>query len=502
MTGSPISPTPAEPATLALRGIGHDYGDGPVLRGVDLAVVGGRVHALLGMNGAGKSTLVHIAAGFFEPSEGEIRIDGEPVRFTGPADALRRGVALLAQEVDRALVPDATVHENLTAAMLAAEGRRLFSARANRRRAQEILSRYGVDIDPSRRIDELSLYEKQVLLLVRAAAGDARFLFLDEPTSAFDAAETERFYGIVEALAADGIGIVFISHRLGEVFRISDEISVLRGGEVTLHARTAETGPDAVVAAITGDATQARRSERAPGSSATVLDVRGLDLGHGRAPFDLALGSGEILAVYGPLGSGKTSLARTLFGLRRPYSGTIAGARRRIRNAVDARRAGLALVPEERRTQGIWLDENVRTHFALGFRGIIRARREREHAREIIQRYDVQPPRDAQLLRRMSGGNQQKVAIAKWTSFDGREALILDEPMKGVDVAAKEAIFRSIEALASGGAGVLYLTQEPEDALRIADRVLVLGRDGVVLDRPAADLTPIDLMFTERSGTA
>lgn len=488
--------------SFELRGIGHDYGDGPVLGGVDLTVSGGRVHALLGMNGAGKSTLVHIATGLLRPSEGEILVDGEPVRFSGPADALRRGVALLAQEVDRALVPDATVHENLTAATLARERRRLFSARANRRRAQAILDRYRVDIDPAKRVDQLSLYEKQVLLLVRAAAGEARFLFLDEPTSAFDASETERFYSIVEALTADGIGIVFISHRLGEVFRIADEVSVLRDGAVALQAPIVETGPERVVEAITGELTRARRTERELPTGEPALEVRGLELGRGRAPFDLRLAAGEIVAVYGPLGTGKTSLARTLFGLRDRYEGAIAGRARRIGNAVDARRAGLALVPEERRTQGIWLDETVRTHFALGFRGMIRARRENAHAREVIRRYEVQPPRPSQLLRRMSGGNQQKAAIAKWTSFADRRVLILDEVMKGVDVAAKEAIFRSIEAIAAGGVGVLYLTQEPDDALRIADRVLVLDRDGVALERPAAELTPVDLMFTERSDDA
>lgn len=489
-------------STLTLRGVTHDYGDGAVLQDVELSVTGGRVHALLGMNGAGKSTLVHIAAGFFEPSRGEISINGEPVRFADPADALRRGVALLAQEVDRALVPDATVHENLSAPSMVHEGQRFFSARANRRRARQMLERYGVDIDVNRRIDQLSLYEKQVLLLVRAASGNARFLFLDEPTSAFDAAETERFYGIVDSLTADGIGIVFISHRLGEVFRIADEISVLRGGRVALHAAISETSPERVVQAITGDLAETHRKQRPQRVEHSVLKVRGLELGRGRAPFDLTLGAGEIIAVYGPLGSGKTALARTLFGLRRSYEGEIAGVSRRIRTAVDARRAGLALVPEERRTQGIWLDEHVRTHFALGFRGILRTKREREHAREVIDRYDVQPPRDTQLLRRMSGGNQQKVAIAKWTSFAGREVLILDEPMKGVDVAAKEAIFRSIEELAEAGVGVLYLTQEPDDALRIADRVLVLGRDGLVLDEPASRLTPIDLMLTERSEVA
>lgn len=488
-------------STLTLRGVGHDYGDGAVLRGVNLTVTGGTVHALLGMNGAGKSTLVHIGAGHFVPSEGSVEIDGTPVRFRDPGDAAKRGIVLLAQEVDRALVPDATVHENLMVPTLLRRRQRFFSARQNKQSALELLERYGIDIDPTKRIDELSLYEKQVLLLVRAAAGEARFLFLDEPTSAFDTTETERFYGIVEALATDGLGIVFISHRLGEVFRIADEVTVLRNGTISLHTRTSDTTPEAVVVATTGEAFEARRSARpSPGEQQPVaLAVNNIELGHGRQPFHLSVGRGEIVAVYGALGTGKTSLARALFGLGAPYTGNIGGKTARIASPVHARANGLGLVPEERRAQGIWLDETVRTHFALGFRGIIRPKHEREHAAGLIQRYDVQPQRDTQLLRRMSGGNQQKVAIAKWLSFTKRDVLILDEPMKGVDVAAKEAIFRAIESLVAEGVGVLYLTQEPEDALRIADRVLVLGRSGVVLERRADELTPIDLMFTERS---
>ena len=489
-------------SALTLTGVGHDYGDGQVLHSVDLAVTGGRVHALLGMNGAGKSTLVHIGSGFFPPTAGELRIDGQPVRFTGPADALRRGVTLLAQEVDRALVPDATVHENLLAATLHREKQRLFSPRENARRAREILAHYRVDLDPQRLVRDLSLYEKQALSLVRAASQNARFLFLDEPTSAFDTAETERFYAIVETLAADGIGIVFISHRLGEVFRIADDVTVLRGGGVSLAAPIADVGPDDVVRAITGELTATHRAERTAASGTPAFEAHGIDLGRGRAPFDLRVDAGEIVSVYGPLGSGKTSLARTLFGLQGRYRATVAGTAARICNAVDARRAGLALVPEERRTQGIWLDETVRTHFALGFRGLVRARRESAHAEGVIAQYDVQPQRETQLLRRMSGGNQQKVAIGKWVGVEGRRVLILDEPMKGVDVAAKEAIFRSIEALAATGVGVLYLTQEPDDALRIADRVVVLGRSGVALEKPAGELTALDLMFTERTPDA
>lgn len=484
-------------ASLTLEGVSHDYGDGPVLRSVDVAVAAGEVHALLGMNGAGKSTLVHIGAGMLAPTSGRILIDGTPVRFVRPSDALARGVVLLAQEVDRALVADASVHENLTAGMLRAGRARFYSPRRNRARARGILQRYGVDIDVDRRVRDLSLYEKQALSLVRAAAADARYLFLDEPTSSFDRTETERFYGIVRALTSDGIGIVFISHRLAEVFEIADRITVLRGGEVALHAARAETTPDDVVTAITGGLVLPG-GRRADTSGEPAFDAQ-IELGRGREPIALSLRAGTITSVFGPLGSGKTTLGEGLFGLRGEYRGMIAGRSVRVHSPVAARRAGIALIPEERRTQALWLDESVGTHFSLGFRGLIRRRRERARAAELIASYRVEPPMTAQRVRRLSGGNQQKVAIGKWDGLGPHHLVILDEPMKGVDVAAREAIFASIEALADAGAAVLYLTQEPDEALRIADRVLVLGRRGLVLDRPRDDVDVVDLMLDDES---
>ncbi|HEY0217986.1 MAG TPA: ATP-binding cassette domain-containing protein, partial [Cellulomonas sp.] len=270
-----------------------------------------------------------------------------------------------------------------------------------------------------------------------------------------------------------------------------------------------------VVEAITGSVTHVgRRSERATslgdvprptaGSAEdpaaplaraeTALHVEGLDLGRGRRPLDLTVAAGEVVVVFGPLGTGKTTLARTLFGLGRPYRARVAGRQVRVAHPEQAARLGIGLVPEERRRDGLWLEESVRTHLALGLRGLVRPRAEDARARHLVVDYDVQPPVPAQLVRRLSGGNQQKVAVAKWDG-SARRLLVLDEPMKGVDVAAKEALFRSVERAADAGAGVLFLTAEPEDALRIADRVVVLDRTGVALDRPAAGLEPVDLML-------
>lgn len=504
--------------TLALDGITHDYGDGPVLHDVSLSVVGGQVHALLGMNGAGKSTLVHVATGQFAPTRGQVVVEGEPVRLDGPGAATRAGIVLLAQEVDRALVPDLTVHENLTVGLLRDARTALFHPRRNRALARELLARYDVELDVDRQVADLTLYEKQVLSLVRAVAGRARYVVLDEPTASFDAVETQRFYRIVRAMQADGIGIVFISHRLAEVFELADELTVLRSGRTVLQTRAADTDPDAVVESMTGQRTVAVRrahrttsasdepvvaderpsderadDERADDERAPVLEVRDLPVGRHRVPVDLRVERGEVVAVFGLLGAGKSSLAERLFGLHGAYRARVDGRERRIGSPPAAVAAGIALVPEERRRHGLWLDESVATHLSLSLRGLVRPRAEERRAAALVAEYDVQPASTRPVTRRLSGGNQQKVSVAKWAGE--RRLLVLDEPMKGVDVAAKEAIFQAVERAADAGAGVLYLTAEPDDALRIADRVVVLTRTGVVADLPAADATPLDLML-------
>ena len=488
-------------SALTLTGISHDYGDGPVLTGVDLSVAAGQVHALVGMNGAGKSTLVHIATGHLVPAHGEIQVDGVQTRFNRPAEAIGAGIALLAQEVDRALVAGATVHENLTAGLIRTERAVTFSARRNRARARELLARHGVNLAVDRRVEELSLFEKQVLCLVRAASGNARYLFLDEPTSSFDSTETEHFYRIVRRLTADGIGVVFISHRLAEVFELADRVTVLRHGKVVLAAEAGASTPAQIVTAITGGVLEsaARRGVVDPARPA-ALESDAVDLGRGRRPVPMRVAAGEVVAVYGPLGSGKTTLARTLFGLGRPFRARVGGREVRIATPPGARRAGMAIVPEERRSQALWLDHDVRTHFCLGFRGLIRTKRELEHARRAVQRYDVRPADGYRLVGSLSGGNQQKVAIGKWASAGEIRLLVLDEPMKGVDVAAQESIFRYLDEAAAAGTGILYLTQEPEEALRVADRVVVLGRDGFRFDRRCAELDALDLMLEPAAG--
>lgn len=463
--------------TLELSGIHHDYGEGLVLHDVSFTVSRGRVHALLGLNGAGKSTLMHIAAGQFAPTSGTVTSDdsGE--------------VALLAQEVDRALVPNMTVHENLTVAI--ASRSTFFSARRSRQLAQRILDDFDVAIDPSQLVESLSIFEKQLLSLVRVAVSEAGYVLLDEPTASFDARETKKFYSVARAIQERGVGIVFISHRLDEVMELADEVTVLRGGEVVVHAPIDEVTVEDIVTGMTGeDKGRLARRGQSTVREEPGFDVEGLQFRTDGPRLDLHIQRGEVVVVFGLLGAGKTSLARRIFGLNGPYNASLRGTVRRIRSAWQARSLGFAFVPEERRAHGLWLEDTAGENLYLT----------QGQPLDLLKRYFVTPADPNRRVRQFSGGNQQKISIAKWAGADA--LLILDEPMKGVDVDAKESLFTVIEDIAATGTPVLYLTAEADDALRIADRVIVLTRHGVVFDRAASELDTVTLMVTAEEGVA
>ncbi|RUT31668.1 sugar ABC transporter ATP-binding protein [Paenibacillus zeisoli] len=478
--------------TLKLRDITHDFGSGPVLQKAHLTIHPGEVHALLGMNGAGKSTLMHIAAGLYSPLEGEVVIDGERVVFQNPSDAVSKGVVFLTQEVDRGLVPQLSVHENLTVSLLKKERAILFNKKLNRQRARLLLAEYGLTLNVDLPVSRLSLYEKQMLSIVRAVSNQAKFLLLDEPTAAFDHKEAERFYQVVRKLQNQGIGIVLISHKLHEVFSLAEVITVLRGGRTILQRPSGETTPEEVVEAMTGgESIIARRALPNDESKQVQFEVRELRLDAERPEIDLQIKEGEILTVFGLLGSGKTEFAEKLFGVRGSYRAIIKGEEQRIGSTSEAVRRGIAFVPEERGRHGIWKREDIRTHLALSFKGLISKSRELKYSRDLIASFTIRPNSPSHLAGKLSGGNQQKVAIAKWFAAK-RELAIFDEPMKGIDVAAREAIFQMIESLADQGTSILYFTAEPDEALRISDRILILA-DGQIQE----EFDPFDITMDE-----
>lgn len=481
--------------SLELRGIHHDFGGDPVLKGVHFSVNAGDVHALLGMNGAGKSTLLHITAGVITPKAGEIVIDGELVTFKSPADAVAHGIVFLTQEVDRGLVPLMSVHENLMVGLWKHEKSVLFRKKHNIARAKALLVEYGLEIDVEKSVGLLSLYEKQMLSIIRAVSNNAKYLLLDEPTASFDRKEAERFYETIQQVRQRGIGIIFISHKLHEVFVISQQITVLRAGAVVLEQLSTEVTMGQTIEAMTGGETAVVRRDK--GHSTTresSFIVPNLQLYPGSSPLWIDVKRGEIVGVFGLLGSGKTRLAQTLFGAKAPYEAIIQGSKRKIKNTTQAVAHGIAFIPEERGKHGVWKQEDIQTHLALSLRGWISKTKEKRYSTELIQQFKIQPNSPTQQVGRLSGGNQQKVAIAKWFAAD-RDVAIFDEPMKGIDVAAKEAIFQMIESLADKGASVLYFTAEPDEALRISDRILILRGGEFIQQGKASEMTLAELLL-------
>ena len=468
--------------SLKLSGIEHSFGSNRVLKGVDFTIHSGEVHALLGMNGAGKSTVLQIIAGIHVPDQGEITVDDKPVSFTSPVDAMRAGITYLTQEVDRGLFPALTIHENFMVSLWNQEGQKFYNKKENRRRVASVFAQYGIDLDVDKLIRDCSLYEKQIVSLIRAISYNSKYILLDEPTAALDHREVAKLHQIIEKLKQEGIGFVLISHRLKEVFQIAERITVLRDGKVTLAKQVAETTIEEVVHAMTGDAELAtQRKARDFRRQEVAFAVEQVKVAEHAAPLSCQVRAGEIVVVFGLLGSGKTHFAETLFGVHGQYEPVIHGVKRKIKSPQQAVKSGIAFIPEERGKQGIWKQYDIRSHLSLSFKGLIAKQKELAYSHQLIDLFAIQPQAPGYEVGSLSGGNQQKVAIAKWFGNKPR-LLIFDEPMKGIDVAAKETIFQRIESFAEEGASVLYFTAEPDEALRIADRILVFSQGEIIAE--------------------
>ncbi len=466
--------------TLNLNDLEHSFGTNHVIKGIDFSIERGEVHALMGMNGAGKSTVLQIIAGIHRPSKGTISIDGQQVKFHSPSDALQHGIAFLSQEVDRGLVPNLTVHENFMMSLWGKERKVIFNRRENRRRVAGVFQQYGIELDVDKLIADCSIYEKQIISIIRAISHDSKYILLDEPTAALDYREAERLQSIVEKLKKEGIGFVFISHRMKEVFAMSDRVTVLRNGKTTLSKKVEETTIDEVVHMMTGDVqVTAKRKQEGREKSDHFFKVTNVKLFEQTAPISCEIHAGEIVVIFGLLGSGKTRFAETLFGARRKYELNDSGTKKVIDSPVRAVNEGIAFIPEERAKQGIWRAYDIRTHLSLSFNGMIAKKKEQSASRKLIDLFAVEPRNPDYEVGSLSGGNQQKVAIAKWFNRNPH-FIILDEPMKGVDVSAKETIFQRIEGFADEGAAVLYFTSEPDEAIRIADRILIFSQCEIV----------------------
>jgi ABC-type sugar transport system ATPase subunit len=472
---------------LELEGAGKTYPGVRALQGVDLGVERGEVHALLGENGAGKSTLMKVVAGAVTPDAGQMTVGGSPVPLGSLEAARASGVALVYQ--DLSLVPQLSVGENVLLGRWPTTRWRTVAWEELHAAARRHLGRIGLDVDPRRRLDELGMAERQLVEIAKALSGDVRVLLLDEPTSALSDPEARRLFGIVRDLTASGVAVVYVSHRLPEVLDIADRISVLRDGQLVGTVRAAEVDEARLarmmVGRTLGGGAAAPAAPPAGNGAPAALRARGLARPPRLKPVDLELRAGEVVAVFGLVGSGRTRLARTLFGLEPATGGTleVAGRPVSVRAPADAIALGIGYLGEDR-AAGIvprmTLTENITLASLprLG-RGVLLATgQERQLARRFADELGIRAPLDRR-AGTLSGGNQQKLVLARWLC-SGARVLVLDDPTRGIDVGAKEEVFRLVRRLAGDGAAILYLTSETREARELADRVLVMAGGRIV----------------------
>ncbi|EDY60224.1 MULTISPECIES: sugar ABC transporter ATP-binding protein [Streptomyces] len=496
--------SPTETPAVGLTDVSMAFGGKTVLASVTLDIAPGSVVALLGANGAGKSTLIKILSGVHTDHGGEVRVAGEPAALQSPLAARQLGVQTVHQRIGEGIVPGLSVAENLVFEELAqARGNPFLNGRRVLARAREIQA--GLDLGWSdallrRDVIELGISDRQLLILARALATRPRLLILDEPTSALSAAEAERLFALVERMRDDGIAVLYVSHRLGEIDALADRLVVLRDGRLT-EDQAKPFDWDAALRAMLQQrpARQAReattaRPVREGAEGEVALSLRGVRLFEGRDPLDLDLRTGEVTGIVGLLGAGKTELARGLFGAEPFTTGSVAldGRPYRPKRPSDAIRAGVHLVPEDRHADALvpgWsLARNVSLPFlrSLSRTGLMNTAKEDALGRDTIENLGVVARDEHSTVEELSGGNQQKVVVGRWLAETPR-VLILDEPFRGVDIGARRDIGRRARSLAAEGAAVLVLSADVDEILEIADRVVVLAAGEIHLDAYGED---------------
>ena len=475
---------------LELSGITKTFGGVEALRGVDFALSAGEIHGLVGENGAGKSTLMKIIAGVHAEFSGRFVLYGRETRFRSVRDARAAGIAMVHQELS--VVPDLSVAENVFLGAQPTNRFGLVQWRRMAREAREQLARFGIDADPLSRLGDLPIGLQQLIEIARVLSSGARIIILDEPTSALSPPEVERLFATLRRLRDAGTGIVFISHFIEDILLVSDTVTVFRNGRTVAEAQAAATSKAALIEAMIGNGGETLEESYTdeialppPSDRPVVLKANRLSLARNLQDVSFQVRSGEVLGIYGFMGCGQLELARILFGKLSPDHGTvvIGDDEKTFGSTADARRAGIAFVAESRRAM-LFLQEPVYKNISISILDrlsslFLKPSRERAIAARQIEQLQIRPAAVELELGMLSGGNQQKVALAKWLSYPPR-VLVLCEPTRGMDVGAKNDVINIIRDLRARGLAVIVLSTEPETVLSLADRIIVLKRGTVV----------------------
>lgn len=479
---------------LDIHNVTKHFGAVKALTNVSFSLHRGEIHAICGENGAGKSTLMNIIAGVLQPDEGEILVGGEAVKIASPSIAQSFGLGLVHQEI--ALCPDASIAENIFMAATSRQRSFLMDYRKLERKAQEVMNRLA-PIDVRRKVADLSISSQQLVEIAKALTLDCRVLIFDEPTAALTEAETRILFDIIRDLKANGISIIYISHRMAEIFSLCDRVTVLRDGRYVSTERVADVTPDDVVRRMVGrEITQLYppKQQSAEVSGETILSVRGLGDRSRFLDINIELNKGEILGIGGLIGSGRTEIAEGICGLRAITDGEIRlhGQVQAIKTYTDAVEAGIVYLSEDRKGSGVFLDMSIAQNISVlnlkaltGHLGLINARGEAQLAHAFAQRLNIRMANIDTPVSALSGGNQQKVAIAKQLAVQPK-VILMDEPTRGIDVGAKSEIHLLLRDLARSGIGIIVISSELPELLGLCDRVLVI-REGKIAGELGAD---------------
>jgi rhamnose transport system ATP-binding protein len=490
----------SDAAFIEADGIHKHYGGVHALDGATLQLRAGEVHALVGANGAGKSTLKNVLSGIVTPDAGSLRIDGQPIALRRPADALAHGIRAVHQEIG--LIPSMSVEDNVHLGQFPTRAAGLIRRRAMRGVAREALRNLGIELDPRRTVGALSVAQQQLVEIARAVVSRPRALLLDEPSAVLVGPELERLFAVVERMRADGIAVLYVSHRLDEIFRLADRVTIMRNGRTVRTAPTSELDHDALISGMTG-----RPGGRPPTELGAVQDevrlrVEHLSAGGGRlSDVLLEVRRGEIVGLAGLMGSGRSHLLKAIFGIDRRSGGRVVvdGAELAPGRPRAAIAAGVALVPEDRKDAGLVLGLSIERNLTLAnlervSRGVAVDRAaERTLAGELAAMVGIAPERLSHAVFQLSGGNQQKVAVARWLAREPG-VLLVDEPTRGVDVEAKAEIHRLIAKLAADGAAVLVVSSEFEELLALCHRVIGMRDGGLTTSAATEDIDTEELL--------
>ncbi len=513
MSVAPQDDTAASPEPeplLRMRGIVKTFPGVRALDGVDLVVRPGEVHCLLGQNGAGKSTLIKVLAGAHRPDEGDIEWRGEPVTLSTPETSISLGISTIYQELD--LVAGLNVAENIYLGHEMSRGGLLRRGDA-RKAARALLARLGhKEIRVDREVGTLPASGQQIVSMARALSHDTKLIVMDEPSAALDQQEVQTLFRVIRDLTSQGVAVVYISHRLEEIREVGDRVTVLKDGRTVATDLPARDTPTSdLIRLMTGrEIEYVFPSRPAPDPEAkTVLEVQGLSLAKKFADVGFLVRAGEIVGLAGLVGSGRSEILESVYGARKPSTGTVTvdGKRLRAGSVGAAVKAGVGLAPEERKSQGLLLDQAIYRNITITSLGrfakigFLDGSAERSAAAELTKALDVRPPGVERPVRTLSGGNQQKVVLARWLLRDCR-VLLLDEPTRGVDVGARSEIYALIRSLAARGVAVVVVSSEVEEVLGLADRVLVIREGQVVHEGPAEEIDEHRVLDLVMEGSA